>query len=100
MAPAKQPSSSMFPEMMMEAVVDPANMRRAWSQVRANRGAPGPDGISVSEFPAWLSPRWAAIRQQLLDGTYEPSPVRRKTIDKEGGGQRQLGIPNVLDLPP
>ena len=96
-APAKQPSSSMFPEMMMEAVVDPANMRRAWSQVRANRGAPGPDGISVSEFPAGLSPRWVAIRQQLLDGTYEPSPVRRKTIDKEGGGQRQLGIPNVLD---
>jgi RNA-directed DNA polymerase len=87
----------MFPEMMMEAVVDPANMRRAWSQVRANRGAPGPDGITLAQFPAWLGPRWAAIRQQLLDGTYEPAPVRRKTIDKPDGGQRQLGIPNVLD---
>ena len=96
-APDKQPASSMFPEMMMEAVVDPANMRRAWSQVRANRGAPGPDGITLAQFPAWLGPRWAAIRQQLLDGTYEPSPVRRKTIDKPDGGQRQLGIPNVLD---
>ena len=96
-APDKQPSSSLFPEMMMEAVVDSANMRRAWSQVRANRGAPGPDGISVSAFPAWLVPRWAAIRQQLLDGVYEPAPVRRKTIDKPDGGQRQLGMPNVLD---
>jgi RNA-directed DNA polymerase len=83
--------------MMMEAVVDPANMRQAWKQVRANRGAPGPDGITVAKFPAWLTPQWDAIRQQLLDGTYEPSAVRRQTIDKPDGGQRQLGIPNVLD---
>jgi RNA-directed DNA polymerase len=81
----------------MEAVVDPDNMRRAWKQVRSNRGAPGPDGITLAEFPEWLRPRWPAIRQQLLDGTYSPQPVRRKTIDKPDGGQRQLGIPNVLD---
>jgi RNA-directed DNA polymerase len=81
----------------MEAVVDPANMERAWNQVRANRGAPGPDGMTLTAFPAWLRPRWTTIRQQLLDGTYQPAPVRRKTIDKPDGGQRQLGIPNVLD---
>jgi len=62
----------------MEAVVDPANMERAWKQVRANRGgAPtegwsGPDGITLAEFPAWFRPRWPTIRQQLLDGTYRP----------------------------
>jgi RNA-directed DNA polymerase len=81
----------------MEAVVDPANMERAWKQVRANRGAPGPDGITLAEFPDWLRPRWPTIRQQLLDGTYRPEPVRRKTIAKPDGGERLLGIPNVLD---
>jgi group II intron reverse transcriptase/maturase len=95
-APSEKPSSSLFPEMMMEAIVDPANMQRAWDQVRGNRGAPGPDGITLPQFPEWLRPQWAVIRQQLLDGTYEPSPVRRKTIDKPDGGQRQLGIPNAL----
>lgn len=96
-ASSEKPSSSLIPEMMMEGVVDSKNMQRAWEQVRANRGAPGPDGITLTQFPEWLRPRWEGIRQQLLDGTYEPSPVRRKTIDKPDGGQRQLGIPNVLD---
>ena len=96
-AAAEQPALSLFPEMMMEAVVDDANIERAWKQVRANRGAPGPDGITLGEFPEWLRPRWQSIRQQLLDGTYQPQPVRRVTIDKPDGGERQLGIPNVLD---
>jgi len=81
----------------MEAVVDPDNMERAWKQVRANRGAPGPDGITLGEFPDWLRPRWPTIRQQLVDGTYRPEPVRRKAIAKPDGGERLLGIPNVLD---
>lgn len=96
-ASGEKPALSLFPETMMEAVVDPSNMERAWNQVRANRGAPGPDGISLAAFTEWVRPRWAGIRQQLLDGTYQPAPVRRKTIDKPGGGQRELGIPNVLD---
>ncbi len=96
-ASSEKPAWSLFPEMMMEAIVDPANMQRAWDQVRGNRGAPGPDGITLSQFPEWLRPQWAAIRQQLLDGAYEPSPVRRKTIDRPDGGQRQLGLPSVLD---
>jgi RNA-directed DNA polymerase len=81
----------------MEAVVDSTNMERAWKNVKANRGAPGPDGITIAEFHDWLQPRWSEIRQQLLDGTYRPGPVRRKTIDKPDGGQRLLGIPNVIE---
>jgi RNA-directed DNA polymerase len=96
-ASAEQPALSLFPEMMMEAVVAKANMELAWKRVRANRGAPGPDGITLAEFLKWLTPRWPTFRQQLLDGTYRPEPVRRVTIDKPDGGKRQLGIPNVLD---
>ena len=96
-APSEKPALSLFPESLLEAVVDPANMERAWKQVRANRGAPGPDGITLTAFPDWLRPRWPTIRQQLLDGTYRPQPVRRKTIAKPDGGERLLGIPNVLD---
>ena len=83
--------------MLMEAVVLRSNMERAWERVRSNRGAPGPDGITVDEFIAWARPQWESIVQQLLDGTYRPGPVRRVTIDKPDGGTRQLGIPNVLD---
>lgn len=96
-ASEEQPALRLFPEMMMEAVVDEASMERAWKQVRSNRGAPGPDGITVAEFPDWFRPRWHTIRQQLLDGSYRPAPVRRVSIDKPDGGTRQLGIPNVLD---
>lgn len=96
-AQVEQPALSLFPESLMEAVVDTANMETAWKNVKANRGAPGPDGITIAEFPDWFRPRWPDIRQQLLDGTYHPEPVRRKTIDKPDGGQRLLGIPNVQE---
>ena len=81
----------------MEAIVDRCNLQQAWSNVRANRGAPGPDGITLAEFPDWLRPQLLTIIEQLLDGTYQPSPVRRVEIDKPDGGTRQLGIPDVLD---
>ena len=96
-ARAEQPALSMFPMSLMEAVVDEANIETAWKNVKANRGAPGPDGITIAKFPDWFRPRWPTIRQQLLDGTYRPDPVRRKAIDKPDGGQRLLGIPNVIE---
>ena len=96
-ASVEKPALSLFPESLMAAIVDDANMELAWQNVRANRGAPGPDGITLTQFPEWVKPCWAAIRQQLLDGTYQPQPVRRVTIDKPDGGKRLLGIPNVLD---
>jgi len=82
---------------LMEKIVDDANMERAWKNVRRNAGAPGPDGITVDQFPQWLRPRWPQIRQQLLEGTYRPAAARRKAIPKPDGGQRLLGIPNVVD---
>ncbi|EMI22924.1 RNA-directed DNA polymerase (Reverse transcriptase), partial [Rhodopirellula maiorica SM1] len=82
---------------LMEAIVDEVNMEMAWARVKANRGAPGPDGLTVEDFPEWFAPRWQNIRRQLLDGTYRPEPVRRKTILKPDGGTRELGIPNLLD---
>ena len=82
---------------LMEQVVDVDNLDRAWRQVRRNRGAPGPDGMTIKQFEAWAREHWPGVRQQLLDGTYRPSPVRRKVIPKAGGGERLLGIPNVVD---
>jgi RNA-directed DNA polymerase len=82
---------------LMELIIEQDNMDRAWKQVRANRGAAGPDGMTIAEFPDWCREHWPTIRQQLLDGTYRPQPVRRVTIPKPDGGERLLGIPSVLD---
>jgi RNA-directed DNA polymerase len=84
-------------EQLMEKIVDPDNLERAWKKVRSNHGAPGPDGITIDEFPEHFRAHWPEIRQQLLDGTYVPGPARRKSIDKPDGGQRDLGIPNVIE---
>ena len=82
-------------DALMEQVVDVENLESAWRQVRRNRGAPGPDGMTIGDFEAWVPDNWPRVRQQLLDGTYRPGPVRRKAVPKEGGGERLLGIPTV-----
>jgi RNA-directed DNA polymerase len=81
----------------MEQVADPANLNAAWKRVRANGGAPGIDGLTVEAFPEQLRARAETLRQQLLDGSYRPSALRRVTIPKPHGGERQLGIPTVQD---
>lgn len=97
-ASVDQPALGVFStDALMEQVVDAANLDRAWRQVKRNRGAPGPDGMTIKQFEPWARENWPPVRQQLLDGTYRPGPVRRKTIPKEGGGERFLGIPNVID---
>lgn len=83
---------------LMAQVLSRENLQRAWEQVKANRGAPGVDGMTVAEFPDFVrSPRWPIIKESLAKGTYRPQPVRRVHIPKDGGGQRPLGIPTVLD---
>jgi len=84
-------------ENLLEAVVAAANMHAAWARVKSNKGAPGIDGMTIEEFPAFAKVHWPAIRQALNDGCYCPSPVRRVMIPKAGGGERALGIPNVVD---
>ena len=84
-------------EDLMEAVLSPANLHRAWRRVKSNRGAPGIDGLRIEDFPAYAHEQWPAIRQSLNDGRYQPQPVRRVTIPKNGGGERALGIPTVVD---
>ena len=84
-------------EPTMEEVCEQENCKRAWQRVKANKGSPGVDGMTVQELPGILQQHWPAIREQLLGGTYPPQPVRRKEIDKPDGGVRKLGIPTVLD---
>jgi RNA-directed DNA polymerase len=81
----------------VEGVAKRDNMLSAWKQVRANQGAPGIDGISIEEFPAYAHENWEGIKQSLLEGKYEPSPVKRVEIPKDSGGTRKLGIPIVMD---
>src|ERR1700737_762026 len=82
----------------MEDVCERANLKKALRQVRSNKGSAGIDGMTVDQLGDYLKEHWPAIREQLLNGTYEPKPVRRGEIPKpDGGGGRKLGIPTVLD---
>src|SRR5512135_2568263 len=81
----------------MEDVIKRDNMLQAWNQVRANKGAPGIDGMTIAEFPSFVHENWKGIKASLLDGTYCPTPVKRTEIPKDNGGVRKLGIPIVLD---
>ncbi len=72
-------------------------MQRAWKRVKANRGAAGVDGLDITQSGERLKHAWPTIRQQLVDGTYRPMPVRRVGIPKPDGSERELGIPTVTD---
>ena len=91
------PESPAADECLMEEVCERENLKGALKRVRANRGNPGVDGMRVQELPGYLKEHWPAIRDQLLEGTYQPQPVKGVEIPKRGGGARQLGIPTVLD---
>ena len=85
------------PDAGMERVLHPANLNLAWQRVRANKGAPGLDRMTVDDFPAFAREHWERLRSQLRNGTYRPAPVRRVFIPKADGTERPLGIPTVLD---
>lgn len=82
---------------LMERVVEPENMQRAWQRVKANKGAPGIDRMTLAEGDAWLAANWPILREALLTGTYQPLALRRKAIPKKPTGERLLGIPVVID---
>lgn len=72
-------------------------MQRAWKRVKANKGAAGVDGMGIAQTGQHLTSAWPVIREQLMAGTYRPSPVRRVGIPKPDGSERELGIPTVTD---
>src|SRR3954470_895737 len=84
-------------EQLMEEVCERENCKQALKRVKANKGSPGVDGMTVHALPGYLKQHWSAIREQLLSGTYKPQPVKRVEIPKPDGGVRKLGIPTVLD---
>src|SRR5690606_27622188 len=82
---------------LLERVLSRANLQAAFRRVRKNKGSPGIDGMSVGELGPHLVTTWPQYKEALLSGRYRPAPVKRQLIPKPGGGQRQLGIPTVLD---
>jgi RNA-directed DNA polymerase len=82
---------------LLEAALERGNMMRAYQRVVENKGAPGVDGLPVSELKPWLQAHWPKIKQALLAGEYMPTAVRKVEIPKPQGGVRILGIPCVLD---
>jgi RNA-directed DNA polymerase len=82
---------------LLQAVLTRENLRQAWKRVKANKGAAGVDGLDIEQTARHLVTAWPAIRDQLLRGTYRPKSVRRVTIPKPDGGERERGIPTVTD---
>src|SRR6202142_34413 len=95
---AHEPERPANTSRIMEEICERANLKEALRQVRSNKGSAGVDRMTVDQLGDYLKQHWPAIRGQLLNGTYEPKPVRRVEIPKpDGGGVRKLGIPTVLD---
>jgi RNA-directed DNA polymerase len=82
---------------LMEKVCERRNLLAALKRVRQNAGSPGIDGMTVEQLSVHLRAHWPRLREELLVGRYQPQPVRRVAIPKPGGGERELGIPTVLD---
>ena len=83
--------------LAMEAVVERGNLLEALKRVKRNKGSAGVDGMTTEELAPYLMEHWPRLREDLLAGRYKPSPVRRVSIPKDGGGTRELGIPTVVD---
>jgi RNA-directed DNA polymerase len=94
----RQTESLAETERLMEEVCELENCKQALQRVKANKGSPGVDGMTVEELPEYLKQHGLEIGEQLRNGTYQPQPVRRVEVEKpDGGGTRKLGIPTVLD---
>jgi RNA-directed DNA polymerase len=91
------PESPAVTEHLMEEVCERENLQSAWKRVRRNQGGPGVDGMTIDDAKTYLREHWPSIRSQLLEGTYQPQPVKRVEIPKPGGGVRKLGVPCVVD---
>ncbi|WP_300273484.1 hypothetical protein [Halomonas sp.] len=95
--PASSSWTKAEPDRLMEAVVEKANMARAYRRVVANQGAQGVDGMPVDQLADHLKQLWPTLRERLLAGEYHSSPIRAVEIPKPKGGTRQLGISTATD---
>jgi RNA-directed DNA polymerase len=93
----REPERPAVISSMMEAVCERENLKKALRRVKANKGSPGIDGMTVEQLPDYLRVHWPQHREELLHGIYTPSPVRRVEIPKPDGGVRKLGVPTALD---
>ena len=93
----RDPESPADESRLMEEVCERTNVKKAWQRVRANKGGPGVDGLTIGATSDYLREHWPTIRRQLLEGRYAPQPVRRVEIPKPKGGVRKLGVPCVVD---
>lgn len=82
---------------MLEEILNRRNIEKALEQVMRNKGAGGVDGMQTDELRDYLNANWQSLRTRILEGSYEPSPVRKVEIPKPQGGVRMLGIPTVID---
>jgi RNA-directed DNA polymerase len=82
---------------LLERILSRGNMRRAFDQVRSNKGSGGVDGVEIEGFKTQVEKEWPGIKAAIQDGKYEPKPVRRVEIPKPDGGVRLLGIPTLMD---
>lgn len=96
-APTAWDQERALTQHLMEAVSGSANLNLAYKRVKANGGAAGVDGMTVDALRGWIAANREALIAALLDGSYHPQPVRGVRIPKPGGGDRQLGIPTVVD---
>ena len=86
-----------FAENLMNIVCSGENLKRAYKQVKRNKGVPGTDNVPVGKFSTWFIQEGEQLIDQLLTGEYIPSAVKAVTIPKPNGGERHLGIPTVKD---
>ena len=84
-------------ERILENIAHRYNLEHACQRVKSNKGAPGIDGMTVEELERWLNTHMAELREQLLNGSYQPQTVKGVSIPKPNGGRRQLGIPTAID---
>ena len=82
---------------LFEQMLEPINMNLAYKRVKANKGSHGVDGMTVNELLQFLKQNSKQLRQSILEGKYNPQPVRRVEIPKADGGIRLLGVPTVVD---
>ena len=91
------PGTKFFFSSMLEEILDIRNVEKAFKQVTANKGAGGIDGMQTDELRDYLNANWQTLRKDILEGNYQPQPVRKVEIPKAQGGTRMLGIPTVTD---